>query len=192
MPLDTWMPAWDAQSRHDIEIDADPGVVYQVLLTTEFGGNPILRALMAVRLLPALLFTPRQAWKHWKEARTARLEEPMGRLLKGAFVQLEVLPPHELIMGLTGRFWTPTGGLVPSDPATFRDPIPPGLARATWNFEVQPIGPGRTRLSTETRIVCSNQDTRRRFLRYWSFIRRASGVIRWALLRQVKAAAEGG
>jgi len=190
MPLDTWMPSWDARSRHQVEIQAAPDVVYRALLTTDFGRNPVLRTLMALRVLPALILTPRQAWKRWRAASAARLQGPMGHLLTGAFTQLEATPPAELIFGLTGRFWTLVGGLVPTDPGTFRDPVPAGLARATWSFELGPVQPGRTMLSTETRVACGDPATRRRFLRYWRFIRGGSGVIRWALLRQVKLAAE--
>jgi hypothetical protein len=185
------MPRWDARSRHHVEIQAEPAAVYHALLTIDFGRNPILRVFMAVRLLPALIFTPRQAWKRWQGARAARLQGPMGHLLSGAFIQLEASPPTELILGLTGRFWTPAGGLVPTDPATFRDPVPPGLARATWNFQLQAVHPSRTLLGTETRVLCGDEATRRRFLRYWTLIRGGSGVIRWALLRQVKLVAEG-
>lgn len=190
MSLDAWMPDWDARSQHRVKIQADPAVVYQALLSTDFGRNPVLRALMAFRILPALMFSPRKTWERWVRARSAPVEGPMGHLLTGAFVTLEAKPPVELIMGLTGRFWTLTGGLVPTDPARFRDPIPVGLARATWNFELEPIQPGRTRLTTETRVACGDEATRRSFLRYWRVIRVGSGIIRWALLRQVKHAAE--
>jgi hypothetical protein len=114
----------------------------------------------------------------------------MGDLLSGAFCQLEAIPPTELTLGLTGRFWTPAGGLVPSDPTTFRDPLPPGLARATWSFHLDSPQPGKTRLATETRVACADPETRRHFLRYWRLVRGGSGIIRWALLRQIKLAAE--
>lgn len=191
MPLDTWMPSWDERSRHQVEIQAEPEVVYHALLTTDFGRNPVLRSLMAIRSLPALILTPREAWRRWREVGAARVPGPMGHLLTGAFTQLEAIPPTELTFGLTGRFWTLAGGLVHTEPGTFREPVPAGLARATWTFRLHPVRPGRTRLSTETRVVCGDAATRERFRRYWRVIRGGSGVIRWALLRQVKLAAEG-
>lgn len=184
------MPSWDVRSQHHVEVRAEPEVVYRTLLTTDFGRNPVLRLLMAFRVLPAIVLTPRQAWARWRESVATRPPGPMGHLLTGAFTQLEATSPNDLTFGLTGRFWTLTGGLVPTDPRSFLEPIAPGFARAIWNFRLQPIEPGRTRLSTETRVACGSAATRRRFLRYWRIVRIGSGVIRWALLRQVKLAAE--
>ncbi|MCC6992673.1 MAG: hypothetical protein IT181_26955, partial [Acidobacteria bacterium] len=103
---------------------------------------------------------------------------------------LEELPPHELVLGLTGRFWTPSGGLVPSHPDTFRDDVPAGLARAAWNFHLTPIDARRTRLGTETRVCCGDAATARRFTRYWRLISPGSSAIRWAILGQVRRTAE--
>lgn len=191
MPLDAWMPKWDARSVHQVEVMAAPEVVYQALLRTDFGRNRVLRLLMVFRAIPAVLLAPRRAWQRWRRPTPCSLPGPMGQLLAGAFAELEARPPAELILGLTGRFWTPAGDLVPTTPLTFRDPIPPGLARAAWNFQLEALGPNRTLLTTETRVLCGDEGTRRRFLRYWGIIQPGSGMIRRALLRQVKAAAEG-
>jgi hypothetical protein len=177
------MPRFDARSMHHIEIDAAPERVYEALLSTDFGRNPVLRTLMMLRAIPAIVFTPRATYAD-RGSQTAR------NLLSGAFRQLEATPPVELVLGLTGRFWTPAGGLIPTDGATFRDPIPAGVARATWGFRVEPTSPGRSRLTTETRVLCADDATRRQFLRYWRVIRGGSGIIRWALLRQIKSVAE--
>jgi hypothetical protein len=41
-------------------------------------------------------------------------------------------------------------------------------------------------LSTETRVVCFGEATRRRFLLYWRLIEPFSGLIRLSLLRGAK------
>jgi hypothetical protein len=192
MPLETWMPKWDARSSHQVEINAEPARVYATLLSIDFGRNPLVRVLMFLRSIPAVLFSPREARARWREARAADCLEPTRHLLSGAFTQLEATPPVEMVLGLTGRFWTPDGGLVPTEVATFGDPLPAGLARAAWNFQIEPVAPGRSRLSTETRVLCADPATRKDFLRYWRVIRGGSGAIRWALLRQIKSQAERG
>ena len=106
------------------------------------------------------------------------------------FVLLEEIPPFELVIGLTGRFWTLSGGLVPTDVATFREAPPAGFARAAWNFTVQPLDSGRSRLGTETRVRCADAATTRRFRTYWRVVAPGSGLIRWAILRQVRRRAE--
>jgi hypothetical protein len=194
MALDDWMPEFDARSAHALEVRAAPEAVYRALLEADFGRNPVVVGLMALRAIPALALAPRRAFAHWRQPRV-RSEAggdkgPMGSLLAGAFVLLAAQPPRELTFGLTGRFWTPTGGLTRTDPTRFREPLPPGLARAAWSICVEPLASGRTRLSTETRISCADPPTRRAFLRYWQIIGVGSHVIRLALLRQVKRAAE--
>lgn len=191
MPLDDWMPQWDARSVHQVEVMAAPEAVYQALLRTDFGRNRVLRLLMVFRAIPAVLLAPRRAWHRWRRPIPSSVPGPMGQLLAGAFAELEARPPAELILGLTGRFWTPAGDLVPTAPESFREPIPPGLARAAWNFRLEALGPDRTLLTTETRVGCGDEPTRRRFLRYWGIIQPGSGMIRRSLLRQVKSAAEG-
>ena len=98
-------------------------------------------------------------------------------------------PSQELVLGVTGRFWTPSAKLVPSSAATFREPIPPDLARGAWNFRLEPAGES-TRLTTETRVRCADEASRRAFKRYWFIIGGASGFIRKVMLRRIKRTAE--
>lgn len=174
MSIDRWIPVWDARSAHALVVNAPPERVFPALRHADFRRNPVVRGLMALRLLPALILSPR------------RVRAPRA----DAFVLLEERPPTELVFGITGRFWTLTGGIEPSDPATFTDPPPSGAAQAAWSFELEPLPDGRTRLRTETRVHCPDPAARRRFLRYWRFIRPGSGIIRRALLGQVKRQAE--
>ena len=184
------MPTYDARSAHELEVRADPATVYRALLTADFRRNPVVATLMAMRAIPAVLLAPRRALARWRARNSQPPPGPMGTLLAGHFALLAEQPPTEVTFGLTGRFWMPLGELVATDPARFRDQLPPGLARAAWNFHLVPLAPGRTRLSTETRVACADPPTRRAFLRYWRIIRVGSALIRLALLRQVKYAAE--
>lgn len=195
MPLERWIPEWDARSAHELVIAAPRARVFDALLTTDFSRNPVVRSLMFLRLLPALLLSPRRTLATSRRTSAAQAElrhAAAGSMLGGAFALLEHRAPEELAFGLTGRFWTLTGGVLPSDPATFREPAPAGAARAAWTFELDAVDERTTRLRTETRVRCSDGTTRRRFLRYWRVIHPGSGLIRRALLRQVKVAAESG
>ncbi len=190
MPLENWMPRWDVRSAHQVVVAASQDRVYQALISSDLSRNPILAALMALRAIPALLFSPRTTWTSWRTLSSAGTARPTRNLLSGAFVQLEATPPSGIVLGLTGRFWSLAGGLVTTDPDTFRDPVPPGMARAVWSFEIDPVALASSRLRTETRVLCADPASRARFLRYWGLIHRGSAVIRWALLRQIKSAAE--
>jgi len=98
--------------------------------------------------------------------------------------------PGELLVGLQGRFWTLTGELEPLDAAAARRPVPAGRARAGWNFATQPLPDGGTLLSIDTRVVCADAATRRRFLWYWRLIQPGSGLIRRAILSRFRREAE--
>jgi hypothetical protein len=66
-----------------------------------------------------------------------------------------------------------------------------GYAKMAANFRLDPIAGGRaTRLSTETRVVCTDPSSARRFGRYWRLIRPASGATRRSWLTAIKRRAE--
>ena len=187
--LDTWMPQPLVTSHHAMTVEAPLAHTYAALLDTDFSRHPLVVALMASRMLPAFVVSPAATWRKAREAR-ARTVGRLKTLLSADFALLEEAPPHELVLGLTGRFWTPSGGLVPTRPETFRDPVPAGLARVAWNFHLMPLDAGRTVLSTETRVACGDPATARRFTWYWRLIKPGSAAIRWAILHQVKRTAE--
>jgi hypothetical protein len=185
VPLDGVMPVWDVRSRHAIEIAAPADRVFDALAAADFSRAPMVRVLMGLRSVPAVVLSPRRTWRDWRASLAA--ERGTG-LLRHAFVVLESRRPETLILGLTGRFWTPGGGLVATDPASFGQLLP-GFARAAWSFELERT-PAGTRLSTETRVLCGDPRSRRSFLRYWRVIRLGSGLIRRVVLRQIKRVAE--
>jgi hypothetical protein len=62
---------------------------------------------------------------------------------------------------------------------------------AAWTCSAVTVCPdGATTLSTETRILCTDDRNRRRFRRYWAVVRPFSGLIRIELLRIVRREAE--
>jgi hypothetical protein len=58
------------------------------------------------------------------------------------------------------------------------------------NFLLTPQPDGSTLVSTDTRIHCADEASRRAFAWYWRAIRLGSGVIRHAMLGAVKRGAE--
>ena len=178
------MPAYDVRSRHAIKVAASPASVYAAARSADLGRPLLVRALMGLRVAPASISIVIRGSR-----RTAR--NPDDTRCVGAldFTLLGEVPGQEFVLGLMGRFWTLSGGVVPASPDRFRDPPPPGLAQAAWNFRVEPSGRD-TELSTETRVRCADPSTRQQFMRYWRIIRLGSGLIRWSMLRQIRISAE--
>ena len=177
------MPASDGSTRHTIRVAAPPGRVFQAARSAELTGPRFVRVLMAIRLLPA---AAAELLRGRRPVRRARCDRSIGDL---HFTVVAETPGEEIVLGIMGRFWTPSGGVIAAEPGRFRTPPPPGLAQGLWSFRVEPSGDG-TLLSTETRVRCGDVDTRRRFLRYWRLVRPGSGMIRRSLLRQIRSTAE--
>lgn len=188
--LDAWMPAWDFSERHKIAVGADRERVYQALLETDIAHLPLVRILMGLRVVPALIASPRATLTRLMRRPLPASALTLRTVLGRDFALLAEQPPAEIVMGLTGRFWTLHGSLVPTDPKTFRDQPPAGTARAAWNFLLTEGLPGSSVLSTETRIWCADDAARRAFGRYWRVIRWGSGLIRRAILHAVRRRAE--
>ena len=182
--LDSWMPACDVAARYSVRIDASPAKVYSTLLSTDFSRPWLVRALMGVRLLPALVRAPVLTWPRLvRPARSPRASLADGQ--QSDFVRLEEVAPREIVLGITGRFWTLAAEVSKIPRERFRDALPAGTAQAAWNFEVTEAA-GGAELSTETRVRCADPATLRRFKIYWRLVAPGSGLIRYAILRQVR------
>lgn len=121
-------------------------------------------------------------------------KQDLRQQLEGTgFIVLAEVPDEEIVIGVAGRFWRPDGGrcldLLKEDFGDFRRP---GFTKAAWNFKLRPRLDGGTVLSTETRVECFGRAALWKFGAYWSVIAPFSGLIRKAILKQIKAEAESG
>src|SRR6266550_2158546 len=76
--------------------------------------------------------------------------------------------PRELVIGTI--VIAPPGTRGSLSPEVFQKPLPPGFAIAAMNFLVTPNGPGRSLVSTETRVFANSPSARRQFSAYWRLI----------------------
>ncbi len=184
--IDGLAPKPDFSEVHRIAIGAPRAVVWRALWTADLDGAGIVKALLLLRSLPRPLLRPREAGRlRW------RLTLPIFAGSPG-FGLLAEDPGREVVIGVAGRFWRPTGAALPFEKRRFLEPLPPGTARAVANFSLRDDGAGGTILATETRVVCADDAARRSFRRYWLLIRPWSGLIRRVMLRAVRRAATRG
>jgi len=183
MLIDAFAPNPDAVETHSIVIDAPRQIVYETLQTVDFGGSPVIKALLALRSLPAFIGNP---------CRARPRDQPitLQTIINSGFGMLAEKPEEEILLGVTGRFWRPTGNLSAFNRPDFDRPVPAGIARAVWNFSLSDLGNDQTLLRTETRITCGDPASRRKFLAYWLIVRPFSGLIRLIMLKQVRKTAE--
>jgi hypothetical protein len=189
MLLDEVMPKFDVRASYDTQVIASPERVYASVWTTDFDHWGLMRALLILRGLPGLLAAPAETWRRVRSQcrrRPVRLEDVLG----SGFTLLGEQAGEELVLGTVGRFWLARGELRPVSPEGFREASVPGTAKAAWNFAVGPGTNGRTVLTTETRVLCADDATRRRFRTYWAVVGPFSGLIRREMLAAIREAAE--
>ena len=175
--IDECLPTHDFSAVYEIRIDAPTPVIYESLLNSDFSDLWLVRLLMSIRSGRRL---PRNHT-------TGGLRQ---RLQGTGFVILAEVPNEEIVIGVGGQFWRPDGGrcleLTPDDFAGFS---PPGHAKAAWNFKLRAESPQSATLSTETRIKCFG-NALWKFRVYWGLVGPFSGLMRRAILKQMKAKAE--
>lgn len=183
MTLDDALPRFDFRERHATRVRAQADVVMRALWAVRPGEVRMLRELMWLRVLPARL----------AGCDLLGLDDQAPLLevaLRGGFVRLAEDPERELVLGAVGRFWRLSGTRVSLDgPEAFLRFAEPGYAKTAMNFRVDP-GPDGCRLSTETRILCTDAGAWWRFDLYWTVIRLGSGLIRRTWLAAVRRRAE--
>ena len=187
--LDNFLPEFDVRISRATRIGASPGRVYTSLWNTDFDYWGVTRALYAFRTLPSFPLAPLETWRRFRKE-FGRKRFTLEDLLADGFTLLAEQPNEELLLGTVGRFWLARGELNATSPASFRELSPPGTAKAAWNFTVGPSSDGITELRTETRVLCADLPTKRRFVAYWRLIKPFSGLIRNEMLTAVRTTAE--
>lgn len=170
MLIDDFLPQHDFVETHSILIHAPAADIYRMADEIDFSESTII------------------SWLFW--LRGMRSEKLTLHALRNSMFQtLGESLNREMVLGLVGRFWTIGGGLKKIDAGNFKRFDTAGYAKAVWNFSLDADGEN-TRLTTETRIKCLDDETHRSFGRYWMFIRPFSGLIRMEMLRTIKQAVE--
>lgn len=189
MLLDELVPDFDMRASYGTPVIASPERVYTSIWTADFDHWGLMRTLVMLRGLPGFLVAPRETWRRVR-ARGGRRQVRLHDVLGSGFALLGERPGEELVLGTVGRFWLARGELRPVSPESFRQLSVPGTAKAAWNFAVHRGTGGRTILTTETRVLCADRATRRRFRAYWGVIGPFSGLIRREMLAAIRDTAE--
>jgi hypothetical protein len=183
MLIDSFAPTFAANEVHRIAISASRQTVYDALWTADLGGSAVIKLLMFLRSIPGII-----ARRNESSPRNQKVT--LQTLIDSGFGLLAESASDEVVLGVTGRFWRPTGNLSTFRRADFDHPVPAGFARGVWNFSLSDGLNGQTVLQTETRVVCGDTASRKKFLAYWLVVRPFSGLIRRIMLRAVRGACQ--
>ena len=170
--IDDLLPHPDLRMRHQRLIAAPAPAVFAALKTADLAGAPLVKLLLGIRTLK------------WPRGPLT-----LDRVTRAGFGLVGERPGQEIVLGVAGKFWKPSGERRPADREQFRVGAPSGEVLVAWNFLVGEREAARgtgTILSTETRIKCGDPATLRTFSRYWRIVHPGSALIRRAMLRGVE------
>ena len=178
--LDLFMPVYDVRGRHAIGVAAPVNATMAAAREMELLRSPVVRAVIRARevILGAM---------------PDERPRPRGLLAETQAMGWGVLadvPDHEVVVGAVTRPWEANvvfRALPPDEFALFDEP---GYVKIVWTLRADPLGPGESLFSTETRVAATDAAARAKFRLYWSCFSPGMILIRWLSLGPVRAAAE--
>ncbi|MDP9177718.1 MAG: hypothetical protein M3O61_08565 [Gemmatimonadota bacterium] len=181
MILDEFLPKYHFNEFHSTRVHAPPDSVYAAARQVTAREIRLFRFLTWIRS-PRLGGAP-------ESILTPPADDPvLDVALRSGFQLLADAPPREIVFGLVqGRWRFRTQSPTPQD---FKDLNRAGYVKIAMNFHVSPDQDGWTTLTTETRVLGTDVQAKRRFGRYWRVIYPGSAIIRVMWLRAIKSRAE--
>ncbi|MDR6226251.1 hypothetical protein [Desmospora profundinema] len=162
MLMDRYLPSWEFDKKKECSVQTETIPKASVVYDVDFGKSFIIRTLFFLRGIPTGMLT-------------------LNDFIDNGFILLEE-SEHEIVIGLVAQPWTLKGNIVEIPREEFRNFHMPDYVKVVWNFSFEPIGKGRTKISTETRIHCTSHHAKKKFSPYWFVIGYFSGVIRREML----------
>jgi hypothetical protein len=167
MLIDKYLPAYDFNEFHSVELDSAAKDIYQKMLHCDLSNNHLIRFFFRLRGIPKELYN-------------------IDHLTKMGFIRLGEEPAREIIFGMiTGN--PMFNSCKPNfSPVDFLGNSDTSIIKAVINFQVQDQGNSKHTISTETRVWCGNKKLKSKFRLYWFFVKPFSQLIRKSMLRQMK------
>lgn len=178
--LDRFIPSPEVLEHHQIGIDADAETVMDAAKEIRLLDSTLVRA----------IFKAREIALGGDADTRAHPEELFEQMQSIGWVTLAERPGRELVMGAATNPWRANPvfrSIAPADFEAFREP---GYVKIAWSLRAEPVDAGHSMFHTETRVATTDVQAREQFRRYWSYVAPGVELIRIAMLRPVKRAAE--
>jgi hypothetical protein len=178
--LDEFMPSYEVAERHSVRVHAPADVVLRAAKQVKLEDSPLVWAIFRMRELAL-------------GADAAPTPQPAGladQMLALGWRVLHETPGREIVVGAVTQPWLANvvfRGLSPDEFKAFHEP---DFVKIAWTLRADPVGPAESVFRTETRVVTTDPGARDRFRWYWARFSPGIVLIRWMMLRQVKAEAE--
>jgi len=177
--LDRFIPDYDVVERHHVPVEAPAAVTLAAAKETNF-DSPLVTASFRAREIALRARSPKQI-----DARgLVNVFTAIG------WVVLDETPGREIVFGAVTQPWKPDVAFRSVAPEAFRTFSEPGYVKIAFTLRADPVNEHKSIFRTETRVVPTDEEARRTFRWYWARFSPGIIVIRYALLRGVKTAAE--
>lgn len=185
--MDQFLPRYDVDVVHAETFDASPAECYAGVLELDLLETPLVRVALGMRALP------RRVRGHFRALRdgtaveeslqTFRLKDMVDR----GWIRLSETPGVETVLGQVSRPWKAVADPVdpPTTPEHFMNFDAPGFAKVVTSLRADPHGNNASILTIKTRVMLTDDASRRRFKRYWLLVGPVSSLIRHTALHQL-------
>jgi hypothetical protein len=178
--LDRFIPNPEVAEHHQIVIDAPADLVLSTAKDMHMLDSPIIRAIFKMREL-ALGGQPDER-QHPTDL--------LAQMQSIGWVVLHEKAGREIVFGCVTQPWMANPVFRSIPPEAYRAFAEPGYVKIVWTLRADPVDDQRSIFYTETRVATTDAEARRRFRNYWSFVAPGVELIRIAMLRPLKKAAE--
>lgn len=177
--LDAFIPMYDVVERHHVMVEAPAAVTLECARNLDMADVGLSRAIFKARELVLGADTVRPP--------AGGLVPVMLRLGWGVLAEQ---PGHEIVLGAVTRPWEPNPVFRSVPAGEFAAFSEPGAVKIAFTLRADAVADRRSIFRTETRAIATDAEARRRFRRYWSMVSPGVALIRVAMLRPIKTAAE--
>jgi hypothetical protein len=171
--VDEFLPIFDFSDTIETVVAAAEATTWDALVEADLievgRRRPLVGLLGAIRILPDLVWQrlhgehPPGAPERLTLHDTTKL--PMSG---GGWVLLGERPPHEIALGLVGKFWRPVIEYSEVDASTFSDFAMPGFGKTVYALGTRRQEDQRTVLWATMRTATTDEHARVWFRRYWT------------------------
>jgi hypothetical protein len=157
--IDEFMEKADVSECHETVVRAPAHLVLDVAEHFDLLSIPAIHAIFRLRELVFGVQSRPRTGPRGLVAETTAL----------GWGQLANRPAREIVMGAVTQPWLGDVKFRAIPPAEFRGFSEPDFVKIVWTLEAEPIGPMVTRFRTQTRVLATDQNARRKFRVYWMF-----------------------
>ena len=178
--MSRFMPRYEVVEHHERIVAAPPAVVFRAVQSFRLEDSPVIRAIFSAR---EIILTQRSI-QPLSPPPFLQLARQIGWGI------LDSIRDREVAFGAITQPWRGDVHFRPLTPERFPAFDSAGYAKIAWSIGVDSLGPARSRLRTETRVMTTDPVSRAKFRRYWSIYSPGIVLIRREALRLIGRAAE--